>query len=97
MTTKLPLYPRRSNRSSPRDEYVIRQRLRWFIDGVRQPGSKAGRLAEGAGYACYHNLIKALRKRTALTPREVRRLTCNEVRELVDTKLALSGTGAPRT
>jgi len=80
-------------------EYGIRHRLRWFIDAVRTPGSNAGRLAEQAGYGSYHNLVDALRGRTALTPREVCRLTDNDVRELVDTKLSLSVSGGaqPRT
>jgi AraC-like DNA-binding protein len=71
-------------------EYRIRQSLRWFVDEVRNPGSNAGQLAEQSGYSRYHNLVDALRQRTALTPREVRELSESDARDLVDEKLPLS-------
>jgi AraC-like DNA-binding protein len=70
-------------------EYLTRVRLRWFIEEVRKPGSNAGRLAEAAGYCSYHNLTDALRLRTGQSPTAIRCLSHNEVRELLDGRLAL--------
>ena len=70
-------------------EYLTRVRLRWFIEEVRMPGSNSGRLAEAAGYRSYHNLSDALRSRTGCSPTAIRGLSHNEVRELLDGRLAL--------
>jgi len=75
-------------------EYSTRVRLRWFVDEVRMPGSIAGQLAEEAGYSRYHNLLDALGQRTGLTPSEVRQLSHNDVRELLDVRLGLAVTPA---
>ena len=70
-------------------EYLTRLRLRRFVDEMRKPGANAGRLAEQIGYTSYHNLLEAFRGRTGFRPSDVRGLSDNGVRELVDVKLAL--------
>jgi AraC-like DNA-binding protein len=71
-------------------EYLTRVRLRWFVEEIRKPGAtSASRLAERAGYSSYHNLLQALRRRTGLLPTQVRHLTPDQARELLDTKLFL--------
>jgi len=74
---------RRRSRMPP-GEYLMRVRLRWFVEAVREPGANAGQLAEQAGYSSYQNLLAALRGRTGLIPSDVRRLTDNDTRELLD-------------
>jgi len=74
----------------PCGEFVTRSRLRWFVDEVRKAGSNAGLLAEEAGYGKYENLLEALFRRTGYTPRDILRLSHNEVRELLENELALS-------
>ena len=70
-------------------EYLTRLRLRRFVDEMRKPGATAGQLAERVGYSSYHNLLEAFRGRTGLRPSDVRALSDNDVRELVDVKLSL--------
>jgi AraC-like DNA-binding protein len=74
---------RRRSGMAPGD-YLMRVRLRWFVEGIRRPGTSAGLLAEQTGYSSYHNLLKALRGLTGLIPSDVRRLTDNDTRELLD-------------
>jgi AraC-like DNA-binding protein len=68
-------------------EYLVRVRLRRFIEDVRKDGSNATRSAEAVGYFSYHNLCDALRQRTGLVPGDVRRLSDSEVVDLLHSKL----------
>jgi AraC-like DNA-binding protein len=70
-------------------EYLTRFRLAWFTTALRGPGSRASQLAEEAGYSRYHNLCDALRRRTGLTPHEIRGLTDDEFLNLQSVNLAL--------
>lgn len=72
-------------------EYLVRVRLRRFIEEIRRNPANAGRTAEAVGYVSYHNLCDALRKRTGLIPREIRRLTEAEVLDLLHSKVDVSG------
>jgi AraC-like DNA-binding protein len=75
----------------PSGEYSTRVRLRWFIEELCTTSASAASIAREAGYDSYHNLVDALRRRTGLTPNEIRGLSHDEVRELISAKLALLG------
>ena len=74
-------------------EYLTRVRLRTFIEHVRKPSASAIRAAEDAGYASYHNVVDALRRRTGLGPTEIRGLSQDSLRDVLDVNLPLDRTG----
>lgn len=72
---------------------MTRLRLRAFIDEVRRPAASAVRAAEDVGYASYHNLVEALRRRTGLSPTQVRALTQDALCDVLDVDLPLNRKG----
>jgi AraC-like DNA-binding protein len=69
-------------------EYLMRVKLREFVNRLRDSDASASQVAVQAGFSRYHNLTEALRLRTGRTPGDVRRLTLDDARELVDVFLA---------
>lgn len=70
-------------------EYLTRLRLRQFVTTMLDSTAQAGQLAEQAGFRRYQGLYEALRRRTGVRPSEVRSLTLDQLRELLD-RLALA-------
>lgn len=71
-------------------EYLTRVRLRSFIEAVRRPDRSAAEAGRLAGYESYHNLVDALRRRTGLTPTEIRKLDEHAAAELAARQLPLT-------
>ena len=71
-------------------------RLRTFIDNLRQPSAGALRAAEAAGYASYHNVVDALRRRTGLCPTQIRGLSQDAMRDVLDVNLPLNRVDSAR-
>ena len=74
-------------------EYHRRAKLEWVVAELRQPDSNVESIALRAGYSRVPSLYHALRVQTGLTPSDIRRLSRDELLNLVETRLALHARG----
>lgn len=70
-------------------EYVTRVRMRAFIEELKMPAASARRAAEAAGFVKYHNVVEVLRRRTGLTPSELRSLVHDDIRAVLNEELTI--------
>ena len=70
-------------------EYHRRARLQWVCEELRLANSNTESVALRAGFKSLSNLCQCLRAQTGLTPTQVRRLSYDACRDVVESALSL--------